>query len=56
MAKYIICPCTGEVPFATDDILEVMNCVVTQEYYAVNLSTMKLVEEDGTDGEDLNVV
>lgn len=54
--KYIVCPCTGELPFLVNDVETAFKYVITEEYHAVRLSDMKLVNyDDGSIGDQLKI-
>lgn len=45
---FLICPCTGDKPFTVGAGEQAYNFLQTEEYYAVDLAKMCLVDETGT--------
>lgn len=48
--RFLICSCAGELPFTVGTIAEAANYVCTEEYYAVSLSSLRLVRIGATEG------
>ena len=44
---FLICPCTGEEPFLVDSAQTAYDFVISEEYYAVDLSTWAIALENG---------
>ena len=44
LPAYLVCPCTGDVPFLTDSLKAVLYFLASEEYYVIHLPTMRFLD------------